>query len=94
MGLLRYHCQKADANKIDAFPIGLREILKIKHPYWSRISNKKLPEMANDKLGNDQDKNCLKKLSSRLIEKQMVLFAHTIRLEEQDPLNIISTDEA
>ena len=50
--------------------------------------------MANEKLGNEQDKNCLRKLSSRLIERQIVLFAHTIRLEEQDPLKKISIDEA
>ena len=49
--------------------------------------------MANEKLGNEQDKNCLRKLSSRLIERQIVLFAHTIRLEEQDPLEKISIDE-
>ena len=68
--------------------------MKVKHPYWSRISNKKLLDMASDNLGNEQDKNCLRKLSSRLIERQIVLFAHTIRLEEQDPLKIISVDEA
>ena len=68
--------------------------MKVKHPCWSRVSNKKLLEMANDKLGNEQDKNCLKKLSSRLIEQQIVLFAHTTRREEQDPLKRISIDEA
>ena len=68
--------------------------MKVKHPYWPRISNKKLLEMANDKLGNEQDKNCLKKSSSILIERQRVLFAHTVRLEEQDPLKKISIDEA
>ena len=65
---------------------GLRNILKVKHPYWSRISNKKLLKMANEKLGNEQDKNCLRKLSSRLIERQIVLFAHTIRLENKTHL--------
>ena len=50
--------------------------------------------MANDKLGNEQDKNCLTKLSSRFIERQVVLFAHTSRPEEQDPLKIISIDGA
>ena len=50
--------------------------------------------MANDKLGNEQDKNCLNKFSSRLIERQIVSFAHTIRLEEQDPLKRIPIDEA
>ena len=67
--------------------------MKVKHPYWSRISKKKLREMANEKLGDEQDKNCLRKLSCRLIERQIVLFAHTIRLKEQDPFNKISTDE-
>ena len=93
-GLTSIPLSKADANKIDAFQMrGVRKILKVKHPYWSRISNKKLLEMANEKLGNEQDKNCLRKLSSRLIERQIVLFAHTIRLEEQDPLKKISIDE-
>ena len=68
--------------------------MEVKHPYWSRISNKKLLEMANEKLGNEEDKNCLRKLSSRLIEQQIVLFAHTVRLEEQEPLKKISIDEA
>ena len=94
-GLASIPLSKADANKIDAFQMrGLRKILEAKHPYWSRISNKKLLEMANDKLGNEQDKSCLTKLSSRLIERQIVLFAHTVRFGEQDPLKRIAIDEA
>ena len=50
--------------------------------------------MANDELENEQDKSCLTKLSSRLIERQIVLFAHTVRPEDQDPLKIIAIDEA
>ena len=93
-GLTSIPFSKADANKVDALQMrGLRKILKVKHPYWSRISNKKLLEMANDKLGNEQDKSCLTKLSSRLIERHIVLFAHTIRLEDQDPLDKNVTDE-
>ena len=93
-GLTSIPLSKADANKIDAFQMrGVRKILKVKHPYWSRI-NKKLLEMANYKLGNEQDKSCLTKLSSRLIERQIVLFAHTIRLEDQDPFKRIAIDEA
>ena len=72
---------------------GLRKILKIKHPYWSRVSNKKLLGIANDKLREDHGKKCLERLSNRLIERQIVLFAHTIRLDEQDPLKRISIDE-
>ena len=49
--------------------------------------------MANDRPGNEQEKSCLTKLSSRLIERHIVLFAHTIRLENQHPLKIIAIDE-
>ena len=94
-GLTSIPLSKVDTNKIDAFQMrGPRKILEIKHPYWSRISNKKLLEMANDKLGNEQDKSCLTKLSSRLIERQIALFAHTIKFEDQDLLKIIAIDEA
>ena len=93
-GLTSIQFPKADANKIDALQMrGPRNILKVKHAYWSRISNKKLLEMASDKLGNEQVKSCQTKLSSRLIERLIVLFAHTIRLEDQDPLKIIAIDE-
>ena len=93
-GITSIPLPKADANKTDAFQMrGLRKVLKTKHPYWSRVSNKKLLEIANDKLGNEQDKSCLTRLSSRLIERQIVLFAHTIRLEDQDPLKRIAIDE-
>ena len=55
-GVTSIPLSKADANKIDAFQMrGLRKILKIKHPYWSRVSNKKLLEISNDKLRNEQD---------------------------------------
>ena len=39
------------------------------------------------------DPSCLERLSKRLIERQIVLLAHTIRLDEQDPLKRISVDE-
>ena len=65
-GLTPIPLPKADANKIDAFQMrGLRKILKVKHPYWSRISNKRLLEMANNKLGKEQDKSC----STKTIEQ-------------------------
>ena len=43
--------------------------MKIKHPCWSRASNKKLFEIANDKLKHEQDKRCLERLSKRFIER-------------------------
>ena len=93
-GLTSIPLSKADANKIDAFQMrGLRKFLKIKHPYWSRVSNKKLLEIANENLREEQDNKCLERLSSRLIERQIVLLAHIIRLDAQDQLKIISIDE-
>ena len=93
-GLTSIPLSKADANKLDAFQMrGLRKISKIKHPSWSRVSNKKLLEIANDKLRNEQDKSCLERLSKRLIERQIALLAHTIRPDEQDPLKTNSVDE-
>ena len=44
---------------------------------------------------NEQDKSCLEKRSSRLIERHTILLARTIiRLNEQDPLKIIAIDES
>ena len=62
---------RAGANKIDAFQMrGLMGILKIKHPYWSRLTKKQL-KIASDKFRNEQDKGYLERLSNRLIERQM-----------------------
>ena len=48
-GLTSIPLSKADANNIDAFQMrGLRKFVKIKHPYWSRVFNKKLLEIAKD----------------------------------------------
>ena len=93
-GLSSIPLSRADANKIDAFQKrGLRKTLEIKHPYWSRVFNKRLFEIASDKFKNEQDKSCFERLSKRLIERQIVLLAHTIRLDEQDPLKRIAVDE-
>ena len=49
-GLASIPLTKADGRKFDAFQMkGLRKILHIKNPYWSRVSNKKLLERANAK---------------------------------------------
>ena len=42
---------------------------------------------------NEHDRSCLERLSKRLIERQIVLLAHTIRPDEQDPLKRIAVDE-
>ena len=90
-GLSSIPFPRADANKIDAFQRA--EEKKIKHPCWSRVPDKKLFEIANDKFRNEQGKSCLERLSKRLIERQIVLLAHTIKLDEQGPLKRIAIDE-
>ena len=53
-GLASLPRTKADRRKIDAFQMkGLRKILHIKNPYWSRVSNKKLLERAKAKLNGE-----------------------------------------
>ena len=93
-GLSSIPLPKADANKLDAFQMrGLRNFLKIKHPYWPRAPSRKLFEIANSKLKNELDKSYLERLPKKLIERQIVLLAHTIRLGEQDPLKRTTIDE-
>ena len=58
------------------------------------MSNKNLLEVANEKLKEERNKKSLEILSSRFIERQIVLLAYTIRLDAQDPFKIILVDEA
>ena len=77
-GLATIPLTKADGGKIDAFPMkGLRKILNIKNPYWSRASNKKPLERANVRPSGELENKELKRLSTRLIERQIVLSVRT-----------------
>ena len=88
-GLASIPLTKADGRKNDAFQSkGLRKILHIKSPYWSRVSNKKLLERANAKLNGELEDKELKRPSTRLIEQQKVRYAHNIRADEDDPMKI------
>ena len=91
-GLASVPLTRADCNKIDAFQMrGLRKILKIKHPYWSRVSNNQILRIANEKL--DKKDNEIQRLSQRLIKKQITLYAHILRESEEDPMKKISINE-
>ena len=80
--------------KNDAFQMkGLRKILHIKNLYWSRVSNKKLLERANAKLNGKLKNKELKRFPTRLIERQIVLYAHIIKADEDDPMKNISITE-
>ena len=70
---------------------GLRKILKIKHPYWSRISNNTILQTANQRL--DPKAKKIERLSSKLTQRQIVLYAHIVRLDNDDPMKRISIDE-
>ena len=90
-GLASIPLTKADGRQIDAFQMkGLRKILTITSPYWSRVSNKKLLEKVNVKLKGELEDKELRKLSTRLIDRQITLYAHIIRAEEDDPMKMIS----
>ena len=92
-GLASIPPAKADG-KNDAFQMrGLRKILHIKNPYWSRVSNKKLLERVNAKLSGKLENKELRRLSTRLIERQIVSYAHMVRADEDDPMKSISVTE-
>ena len=93
-GLASIPLTKADGRKLDAFQMkGLIKILKVRNLYWSRVSNKKLLEIINAKLNGELEDKELRRQSTRLIERHIVLYAHIIRLEEDDPMNRISITE-
>ena len=72
---------------------GPRKILHIKNPYWPRVSNKKLLERVNAKLNGELENTELRRLSTRPIERQVVLYAHMIRAAEGDPMKSVSVTE-
>jgi hypothetical protein len=75
-----------DCAKLDAFQYrGLRKILQIKHPYWSRVKNETVLQTANQ-LARTDDKNKILPLSHRLRKKQVTLYGHLIRADENDPM--------
>ena len=93
-GLASIPLTKADGRKNGAFQMkGFRKILHIKNPYWPRVSNKKLLERANAKLSGELANKELRRLSTRLIERQIALYAHIIRAGEDDPMSSISITE-
>ena len=93
-GLASIPITKADGRKLDAFQMkGPRKISKGRNPYWSRVSNEKLLEIINAKLKRELEDKELRRLSTRLIERQIALYAHIIRLEQDDPMKRISITE-
>ena len=67
--------------------------MRVKNPCWPRVSNKKLLEIVNDRLKGKQGDKEFRRLSKILIERQMALYAHIIRSEEEDPMKTISITE-
>ena len=93
-GLASIPLTKADGRKNNAFQMkGPRKILNVKNPYWSRVSNKKLLERANIRLSGELGNKGLKRLSTRRIERQIVLYAHIMEADEDEPMKKISVTE-
>ena len=77
---------KANGRTNDAFQMkGLRKILSIKNPSWSRVSNKKFLERVNVRLSGELGNKELKRLCRRIIERQIALYAHIMRSDEDGP---------
>ena len=76
----------ADKNRIDSFHIrGLRKILRIQHPYWSRVSNDEIYRRASEGLDKP-----ITKLSKRITKMQVKLLGHVIRLPEEDTMRRVT----
>ena len=73
-----------DCDRLDAFQYrGLRKILNIKHPFWSRVKNKDILEMANTRAKTKPDKQIIP-VSQRLVHRQIKLYGHIIRADDLD----------
>ena len=88
-GLETIPISEASRSRIDAFQMkGLRKILGIDHPFFSRVSNKTVFEMANDGL-----KTQIAPLSATLAKRRLALLGHLIREEEGSPTKIALIDD-
>ena len=66
-----------DCDRLDAFQYrGLRNILNIKHPFWSRVKNKDILEMANTRAKTKPDKQIIP-VSQRLVHRQIKPYTDT-----------------
>ena len=92
-GLETIPLTQADDDKLDAFHYrGLRKLLRIKHSFWSRISNKEVIKRANERAKLKDDK-VIKPLSLSLSRKQIALYAHLLRAPNNDPMKKVSFNE-
>jgi hypothetical protein len=92
-GLETIPLTEKDCDRLDAFQYrGLRKILKIKHPYWSRVSNAEVLRTANQRAHMIGQKE-ITTISSKLILKQIKLYAHLIRAPPEDPMKQVSMKE-
>ena len=57
------------------------------------MSNQQLLDKVNSKLKGELEDKELRKLPTRLIDRQITLYAHIIRAEEDDPMKMISITE-
>ena len=79
-----------NCKQLDAFQYrGLRNILGIKHSYWSGVKNKQVLLTANKK-AKTEGKQPIVPISERLVNRQVELYGHLVRADEDDLLKEIS----
>ena len=94
-GLASVPLTKADGRSIDVFQMkGFRKILNFKTLIGLGYPTRNyVLERVNVKLKGEIENKELRRPSTRLIERQIVLYAHIIRSDEDDPMKKISVTE-
>ena len=73
-------------SRLNAFQMkGFRKILKINHPFYSRVSNAEILETLNLNVGEAKEIR-IKTVSEMIEEKKIKLLGHCIRAEKDDPM--------
>ena len=73
-----------NCKQLDAFQYrGLRNILRIKHYYWSGVKNKRVLLTASKK-NKTEGKQLIIPISERLVNRQVKLYGHLVRASEDD----------
>ena len=73
-----------DCKQPDAFQYrGIREIFGTKHSYWSGVKNKHVFLAANQR-AKTEGKQQIIPISERLVNRQVKLYGHLVRADEDD----------
>ena len=79
-----------NCKQLDAFQYRrLRKVFGIKHPYWSGVKNKQVLLTANQK-AKTEGKQPIIPIPERLVNRQVKLYGHLVRADEDDLMKKIS----